>query len=389
MSRIFQPRVRNDSRSIWTMARSASSRVALSWNSMITPFLVRSSGRAQPTAAATTSPGTSLVMAGKRVGTMAPGRRRGRSSTSASGGRIEETLTRLMLPMPAARRALSKALSEVSPSALPDVVAALVTGVQPIRSRLLRRSGEGRLLEKKPLDHVSGSERERKKKSGLGEPFPRLRAARGRRGKRRPACPRRVLGSVKIRRRGHFFLAMPKTWPYIQKTCSQNFRGRATNGEEGESASTGATPAARVVRLRRGSAQQPRDREDVHGRGGQARAGHHRGCGFPRVQSVRHQRRRRYCRVAPRHSHLAGIPLRRRRRVLLRRCPPASDGRRLSRRAAGGGPGLRGRAPARHLPPDRAHAAQAGGGQGVWRQGVERQGVHPQDDGRPKMTVTG
>ena len=30
---------------------------------MMTPFLVGSAGRAQPTAAATTSPGTSLVMA--------------------------------------------------------------------------------------------------------------------------------------------------------------------------------------------------------------------------------------------------------------------------------------------------------------------------------------
>src|SRR5207237_8295584 len=45
-----------------------------------------------------------------------------------------ETLTRLMLPIPAARSALSKALSGVVPSALPEVVAALVTGFQPIRS---------------------------------------------------------------------------------------------------------------------------------------------------------------------------------------------------------------------------------------------------------------
>src|SRR6266481_1388485 len=101
---------------------------------MITPLAFGSVGRAQPTAAATTSPGTSLVMAAYAVGTIAPGRSRGRSTTAVSGGRMEETLTRLILQMPAARRALSKALSGVVPSALPDVVAALVTGFQPIRS---------------------------------------------------------------------------------------------------------------------------------------------------------------------------------------------------------------------------------------------------------------
>jgi len=45
-----------------------------------------------------------------------------------------ETLIRLMFPMPAARRALSKALSGVDPSAVPAVPAALVTGAKWIRS---------------------------------------------------------------------------------------------------------------------------------------------------------------------------------------------------------------------------------------------------------------
>src|SRR5262249_38490909 len=90
------------------------------------------SGRAQPTAAATTSPGTSLVMAAKAVGTMAPGRRRGSSTTSASRGGVDETLPRVMLPMAAASKGVSQALSAVVPSALPDVVAALVTGFHPI-----------------------------------------------------------------------------------------------------------------------------------------------------------------------------------------------------------------------------------------------------------------
>jgi hypothetical protein len=90
-----------------------------------------------------------------------------------------------------------------------------------------------------------------------------------------------------------------------------------------------------------------------------------------------HQRRRRHCRIAPRHPHLDGVSLRRRRRVLLRRCPPASDGRRLSRRAAGGGPRLRGRAPAWHLPPDRPHAAHKPAGARVSGAKVSA----------PKMTV--
>ena len=111
---------------------------------------------------------------------------------------------------------------------------------------------------------------------------------------------------------------------------------------------TGTTPAARAVRLRRGSHQQPRGREGVHGRGGQARPGHHRRRGLSRVQPVRHQRRRGHRRVAPGHPHLAGAPVRRGRHLLLRRRPPAGGRRRLSGGAVRGGAAVGGRAPARH-----------------------------------------
>src|SRR6185369_10633109 len=47
--------------------------------------------------------------------------------TGTSGGRMLETLMRLMLPIPAARSALSKALRVVEPSACPAVAAAIVT----------------------------------------------------------------------------------------------------------------------------------------------------------------------------------------------------------------------------------------------------------------------
>ena len=99
---------------------------------MMTPFLLASTGRAQPTAAATTSPGTSLDIDAYAVGTMAPGLIFGSATSSTPGGRMLDTRTRLILPMPAASRALSKALSGVEPSAVPAVPAALVTGVQPI-----------------------------------------------------------------------------------------------------------------------------------------------------------------------------------------------------------------------------------------------------------------
>src|SRR5206468_1914303 len=58
---------------------------------------------------------------------MAPGLIFGNSMTGTSGGRMLETLIRLMLPMPAASSALSKALRVVPPSACPAVAAAIVT----------------------------------------------------------------------------------------------------------------------------------------------------------------------------------------------------------------------------------------------------------------------
>src|SRR5499427_8937167 len=102
-----------------------------------------------------------------------------------------------------------------------------------------------------------------------------IRWPRGRRAPAPRAAPR-ALGAgadaAKNRFPAHFFLAMPKTWPYIQKIGSKISREREKSGKEGENASTGTTPAARAVRLRRRSAQQPWNREDVDGRGGQARA---------------------------------------------------------------------------------------------------------------------
>src|SRR5262245_1586086 len=56
----------------------------------------------------------------------APGLILGRSVRATSGGTMLETLMRLMLPMPAARSALSKALRGVPPSAWPAVAAAIV-----------------------------------------------------------------------------------------------------------------------------------------------------------------------------------------------------------------------------------------------------------------------
>ena len=78
---------------------------------------------------------------GERFTTYVIPGKRGSGTISTPGGRMLETRTRLMLPMPAASRALSKALSGVEPSALPAVPAALVTGVQPMRSSSPPRDG--------------------------------------------------------------------------------------------------------------------------------------------------------------------------------------------------------------------------------------------------------
>src|SRR4051812_45656103 len=66
-------------------------------------------------------------MAAYAVGIRAPSLIFGSSMTGTSGGRMLETLMRLMLPMPAASSALSKALRVVPPSACPAVAAAIVT----------------------------------------------------------------------------------------------------------------------------------------------------------------------------------------------------------------------------------------------------------------------
>src|SRR5262245_36469501 len=58
---------------------------------------------------------------------------------STSGGTMLETLTRFTLPMPAARRALSNALSAVPPSAEPAVAATFVTFFQNIATPFLPR----------------------------------------------------------------------------------------------------------------------------------------------------------------------------------------------------------------------------------------------------------
>src|SRR5262249_41735412 len=81
----------------------------------------------------------------------APGLIFGSSMTGTSGGRMLEILTRLMLPMPAASSALSKALRGVPPSAWPAVAAAIVFRFvirsilpSPPLSRLLVQAARGR-----------------------------------------------------------------------------------------------------------------------------------------------------------------------------------------------------------------------------------------------------
>src|SRR5262245_43573979 len=81
----------------------------------------------------------------------APGLILGSSMTGTSGGRMLEILTRLMLPMPAASSALSKALRGVPPSAWPAVAAAIVIRFvirsilpSPLLSRLLLQAARRR-----------------------------------------------------------------------------------------------------------------------------------------------------------------------------------------------------------------------------------------------------
>ena len=237
--------------------------------------------------------------------------------------------------MPAASRALSKALSGVEPSAVPAVPAALVTGAKRILSSLLGAlcaettapSHERRptAARREFLAHRSGSAEERKQKVDFG-------AARWSRGE--PAASARGRGGAG--QNTIFFLQWKKYGPTVRKIRQVENFSAERSGEEGKSASTGATPAARAVRLRRRGHQQSGHREGVHGGSGEARSGHHRRRGLSRVQPVRHQRSRRHRRVAPGDSHMAGVPLRRGRRLLLRRCPPAPGGRGLPRGGSSG-----------------------------------------------------
>src|SRR5215831_2827 len=81
----------------------------------------------------------------------APGLILGRSVRATSGGTMLETLMRLMLPMPAASSALTKALRGVPPSAWPAVAAAIVIRFvirsilpSPLLSRLLLQAARRR-----------------------------------------------------------------------------------------------------------------------------------------------------------------------------------------------------------------------------------------------------
>src|SRR5437867_646128 len=83
---------------------------------------------------------------------MAPGLIFGRSITGTSGGRMLETFTRLMLPMPAARSALSKALR-----------------VAPTTARQAAEGARGERRAAHPRRSASGEKRARATRSALGE----------------------------------------------------------------------------------------------------------------------------------------------------------------------------------------------------------------------------
>src|SRR5262249_17435010 len=182
--------------------------------------LAGSSGRAQPTAAAITSPGTSLVWAANAVGTIAPGLIRGSGTSSTPGGRMLEILSRLMLPIPAASSALSKALSDVPPSAFPAVPAAMVTAVHPMRSSLSPPCTQRSPLLERPSQialHRSGSAEERKQK-----------VAR----RRSKTALSSLVGTFKNLLWDHFLLAMPKKLAHSEKTSAPENSGadKSTGG---------------------------------------------------------------------------------------------------------------------------------------------------------------
>src|SRR5262245_14649119 len=237
-----------------------------------------------------------------------------------------ETLMRLMLPMPAARRALSKALSGVEPSALPAVPAALVTGAKCIRALLVAyerhplscRSSRFPLRLVVNFWLIVAAEPKNASEKLPSEASSSARNASAGAPAASSSVPPGGFGGAKIA----FFPCKGKKLATqcrkIRRVENVPEKKLEEVGEEGKSASTGASPAARVVRLRRRGHQQSGHREGVHGGSGQAGPGHHRRCRLSRVQSVRHQRSRRHRRVAPGDPHVARVPLRRRRRLLLR-----------------------------------------------------------------------
>src|SRR5262249_6968077 len=131
----------------------------------------------------------------------------------------------------------------------------------------------------------------------------------------------------------------------------------SSGGNDGHEAARASSPP-RALRVRRYRPVEPHHREDLDARSGQPRPCHDSEPRVPRVQPFRGERRGGDRRVAPRHPHLARVPLRRGRRVLVRRGAAASARGRVSRRALHGGTHLRGRAPPRPpRPPGRGGIA--------------------------------
>src|SRR5436309_12009202 len=158
---------------------------------------------------------------------MAPGLIAGSGTRSTPGGRMLEILTRLMLPMPAASRALSKALSGVEPSAFPAVPAALVTGVQPIQSsfapaRLAAFAARG---PSRISLIVATRPRNASKK------LPAETKSGGRGARRAPPAP---LRSHREDTGGPLFSCnAPKIAPQRTKFCPKIFSAEATSGRRG------------------------------------------------------------------------------------------------------------------------------------------------------------
>src|SRR5262249_23617466 len=184
---------------------------------------------------------------------------------------------------------------------------------------------------------------------------------------------------VEERVKSRFFLAIDFTRPYSDFVfgCGKFFSrvtatpmsalqarcGRWSKAKGGRWIERlGTTPASRVVRLRLRVHQQPRSREKLSHRSGEAGASHDRRRRLPRVQPIRDQRRGRHRRVPSLHSHLARVPLCGGGRLLLRCSPPAGDRRELPGRAVRRRARLRGRDAARRLRERRRSGRQQSAG---------------------------